>query len=486
MLMLAVLMTLVQSVAPLSGRFSSGAPRADGGDARGVTAALAAGPELRLGVGAVKITPPAGAPMAGYYYNRAAVGVHDDLWAKTMVLELGTARAALVACDITSLPGPVIEEARRLIQEGTGLAPASVMISATHCHTGPVVLTAGSRYNLTGEMKRIAERYVADLPAKIAESVRLAAASLRPVRVSAGHGRETSLAFNRRYFMKDGTVKFNPGKLNPDIVRPAGPVDPDVPVILFETPDAKPVANYVNFAMHLDTVGGTEYSADFPYTLARLLRDAAGGNLFTLFTIGCAGNVNHFDVGWADPQQGHGEAARIGTVLAAEVLNTMKHLEGVAAAPLRAKSEVVRLPLPEVRPEDVDWAKKTTPTMGNKPDWSRFLELVKAFKIIDVAARAGRPIDAEVQVVALGSDIAWVGVPGELFVEHGLAIKTASPFRFTVVVELANDSIGYVPNLRAYDQGAYEVVASRCAPGSGEMLVDAAVRLLVALHRAGS
>jgi neutral ceramidase len=486
MLILTILMALIQSVAPLSGHFSSAAPSRLGAAAAGDRAALAAGPELRLGVGAVKITPPAGAPMAGYYFNRSADGVHDDLWAKAMVLELGTARAALVACDISGLPRPVVEEARRLIKRRSGIPAGSVMISATHCHTGPVVLTAGSRYNLTGAMKRIAERYVAELPAKIAESVRLAAASPKPVRVSAGHGRETSLAFNRRYFMKDGTVKFNPGKLNPDIVRPAGPVDPDVPVVFFETPDARPVASYVNFAMHLDTVSGTEYSADYPYTLSRLLRDAVGGELFTLFTIGCAGNVNHFDVGWTDPQQGHGEAARIGTVLAAEVLKTLRRLDGVAAAPLCAKSEVVPLPLPEVRPEDVDWAKKITPTMGDKPDWSRFLELVKAFKIIDVAARAGRPIDAEVQVVALGKDIAWVGVPGELFVEHGLAIKMASPFRFTVVVELANDSIGYVPNLRAYDQGAYEVLASRCAPGSGEILVDAAVRLLVALHRAGS
>jgi neutral ceramidase len=486
MLILTILMALIQAVAPLSGHLSSGVPRADGGDARGVTAALAAAPELRLGVGAVKITPPQGAPMAGYYFNRAATGVHDDLWAKAMVLELGTARAALVACDLTSLPRPVVEEARRLVERDSGIAPGSVMISATHCHTGPVLLTAGSRYNLSGSMKRIAERYVAGLPAKIAGSVRLAAASLKPVRVSAGHGRETSLAFNRRYFMKDGTVKFNPGKLNPDILRPAGPVDPDVPVVFFETSDAKPVASCVNFAMHLDTVGGTEFSADFPYTLARLLRDAVGGELFTFFTTGCAGNVNHFDVGLADPQQGHGEAARIGTVLAAEVLKTLRHLDGVAAAPLRARSEVVRLPLPEVTAEDVAWAKKVTPTMGNQPDWAHFLELVKAFKIVDVAGRAGRPIDAEVQVVALGSDIAWVGVPGELFVEHGLAIKTASPFRFTIVVELANDSIGYVPNLKAYDQGAYEVVASRCAPGSGEMLVEAAVRLLVALHRAGS
>ncbi|OGD20260.1 MAG: hypothetical protein A2W03_04305 [Candidatus Aminicenantes bacterium RBG_16_63_16] len=424
--------------------------------------------------------------MAGYYYNRAASGVHDDLWAKALVLESGAARAALVACDISGLPRPVVEEARRLIEAGSGIPGGSVMISATHCHTGPVLLVPGNRYNTEGEMRRIGEKYLAELPGKIAESVRLAAGAVQPVRVSAGRGREGSLSFNRRYFMKDGSVRFNPGKLNPDIVRTAGPTDPDVPVLLFDTPQAKPVAAYVNFAMHLDTVGGTEFSADYPYTLSRLLKEASGGEMFTLFTIGCAGNLNHYDVSWDSPQTSHSEAARLGTVLAAEVLKTMRRLEATAGGPLRAKSQVVDLPLPELRPEDIAWAKTVTPDMGDKPNWSRFMDFVKAFKINDVAARAGRPVRAEVQVIALGDDIAWVGLPGEVFTELGLTIKTASPFRFTVVTELANDSIGYVPNLKAYDQGAYEVISSRVAPGSGEMLVDAAVRMLVALHRAGS
>jgi hypothetical protein len=437
--------------------------------------------DLRVGAGAVKITPPPGAPMAGYYYNRAADGVHDDLWAKALVLELGSRRAALVACDLSALPRSVVAEARQLIERGSGIPPEGTMISATHCHTGPVLLTAGSRYNLEGEMKRIAEKYVAELPAKIAESVRLAIASLKPVRVAAGRGCETSLSFNRRYWMKDGSVAFNPGKLNRNIVRPAGLIDPDVPLIFFETPESKPVAAYVNFAMHLDTVTGTEYSADYPYTLSRLLGDALNPEMITLFTIGCAGNVNHIDVAWSNPQKGHGEAARIGTVLAAEVLKTFKRLETVGTAPLRARAMTVQLPLAEAKPEDLEWAKKITPTFG-RPDAAPFLDLVKAFKIVEVAERNGRPVDAEVQVIALGDDVAWVAVPGELFTELGLAIKSASPFRFTVVVELGNDSIGYVPNLKAYDEGAYEVVSTRCGPGSGEKLVEAAVRLLVELH----
>jgi hypothetical protein len=86
-----------------------------------------------------------------------------------------------------------------------------------------------------------------------------------------------------------------------------------------------------------------------------------------------------------------------------------------------------------------------------------------------------------VQVIALGDQLAWVGLPGEIFTEHGLAIKTASPFRYTVVSELANGSVGYVPNRKAYPEGAYEAESARCGPGSGEMMVDAAVRMLIDL-----
>ena len=438
--------------------------------------------DLRVGAASAKITPPPGAPMAGYYYNRAADGVHDDLWAKAIVLDLGGTRAAIVACDIAALPRPIIEQARREIERDPGIPPERVMISATHSHTGPVVLSGATRYNLEGEMLRIGKQYAADLPKMIAEAVRKASATLAPARVAAGRGHEDSLTFNRRFDMKDGKVAWNPGKLNPNIVRPAGPIDPDVPVVYFDTPKGDAVAAHVNYALHLDTVGGTEYSADYPYTLSRLLREARGNNMLTLFSIGCAGNLNHIDVKWADKQKGHNEAARIGTVLAAEALKTMKRLESLPAGSIQARSVMLKLPLPEVSATDLEWARKITPSFG-KPNAAPFMDLVRAFKFVDVAERKGELLEAEVQVIALGDQLAWVGLPGEIFTELGMAIKTASPFRYTVVSELANGSIGYVPNRKAYPEGAYESESARCGPGSGEMLVDAAVRMLVDLRK---
>jgi hypothetical protein len=438
--------------------------------------------ELRAGAAQVIITPPKGAPMSGYYHNRAASGVHDDLHAKAIVLESGGVRSALVACDLLGIPRSIIDKARTQIERDTAIPASRVMISATHAHTGPVLLSAVVRYNLEGEMKRIAEEYAESVPGKIAESVRLATAALQPARLRAGIGREDSLTFNRRFHMKDGSVGWNPGKLNPNIVRPAGPIDGSVPVIYLETMDGQPIAVYVNYALHLDTVGGLEYSADYPYTLARALSAAKGQELTMLFTIGCAGNLNHIDVSDGAPQKGHGEAARIGTILAAQVLKTLKHAKAVNASQIQASSEILKLPLPDVTPGEVDKARTISATFG-KPDAAPFLDLVRAGKIMDVAQQKSAPLDAEVQVITLGDQIAWIGLPGEIFVELGLAIKNASPFPYTIIAELANGSIGYVPDRKGYQQGAYEAISSRYVAGSGEMLVDSAVRQLLELYK---
>ena len=82
-------------------------------------------------------------------------------------------------------------------------------------------------------------------------------------------------------------------------------------------------------------------------------------------------------------------------------------------------------------------------------------------------------------VFALGTDVAIVALPGEAFVELGLAIKQGSPFRTTLVIELSNcvETI-YVPTRAAYAGGSYEVTNSTTMPGSGEMIVQAALELL--------
>jgi 3-keto-disaccharide hydrolase len=440
-------------------------------------ASIASAQGLRVGAAQVSISPPPGTPMAGYYATRLSTGVHDDLHAKAIVIASGLHRVALVACDLVGIPPGVVEEAREIIQKADGIPPAQVMISATHSHTGPLIPDGGARANAYGGDLEIARRYRAELPRKIAESVRLADAKLMSAHVSFGRGREESISFNRRYFMKDGTVGWNPGKLNPNIVRPAGPIDPELPVVLFESEKGEPIATYVNFAMHQDTVGGLEVSSDYAYTLSTILGRVKGAGMITLFTIGAAGNINHLDVKTSDPQKGHGEAARIGTILAGEVLKTYARLTPLTGASLDATSSVISLEPARLEAGDLGRAQSFARQLDSGAT-VKFLDTVFTFKALDTAARAGKPLPAETQLIALGDQIAWVGLPGELFTELGAAIKRASPFPLTIVAELAHGPVTYFPNDAAFDQGNYEVVTSRAARGSGERLVAAAKGLL--------
>ena len=442
---------------------------------------VASAAELRVGAASVVITPTVGAPMAGYYSARAAEGVDDDLYAKAIVIEQDGAKVAMVVCDLISMPRPVAEDARRLIRESIALPPERVMISATHTHTGPVLPAGSSRDPSEEGAVDVARKYVQSLPQLIAKAVRDADAALQPARASVGVGREEHLAFNRRFHMKDGTVGWNPGKKNPNIVRPVGPIDPDVPVVYFESSEGKPIATYVNFTMHLDTVGGQRVSADYPHTLSAILAKVKGPEMVTVFSIGAAGDINHIDVSSAEPQGGPREGRRIGTVLAGEVIKTYARLRPVATAAPAARAEVVPLELAPIKPGDLEKARKTAVKFGK--DAPTFLERVEAYKVLDVAVREGKPLEAEVQVFSLGDDLAFVALPGEIFVELGLSVKQRSPFKHTVIAELANGSVGYVPTRRAYDEGNYEPISARCAAGSGERIADAAVKLLVELKK---
>lgn len=445
--------------------------------------------ELRVGVAALDITPPLGAPMAGYYHARGADGVVDPLGAKAMVVECEGRRAALVALDLISVPRVVTDRARAEIGDALGIPGECVMVSATHTHTGPELSGRSRRGDDQSAGTTITAEYTDALPGKIAACVRAACENLQPARLMVSTARCENLSFNRRYYLRDGSVGWNPGKKNPNIVMPAGPTDPEVGILYAEkagaTGPAQAIATYVNFAMHSDTCGGTRFSADWPGALGRVLGAYHGEGYLTLVTLGTCGNLNHVDTSWSWPQNTPIEQHRIATILGATVFQAYKELRPVTPGAPRGRSELVELSLPEVSPEQIEEARQTLAAVKDDRG-AKFLKQVRAYRVLDIAAREGKPMRVEVQAVALGGEVAWVGLPGEVFVELGLAIKRRSPFAHTFVVELANENIGYIPDRRSYAEGAYEVESARCAAGSGEQLVDAAVGLLDSLHQQSS
>jgi hypothetical protein len=438
--------------------------------------------EWTAGVAVVDITPPVGYRMSGYFYERLSTGTADPLHAKAIVLGQGDTRAALVFCDLIGVPVEVTSRARREAQDKTGIPADHILIAATHSHTGPLYFDALRKHfhdravAAHGRDPQETVDYPAELTARIVKAVVEAHGAARPVRLEAGVAEQKGLAFNRRFHMKDGSVRFNPGPLNPDIVRPAGPTDPRVGIVLVrDGAGGQPRAALVNFAMHLDTTGGALYSADYPYYLEHGLRADLGRDFVLLFGTGTCGDINHVDVA----RKERPKAEDLGRALAGTVLAGLAGLRPIAEPALAVRREVVEVPLQRPSAEQLararrDIAKVGTPELG-------FLEQVEAYKILSLDLRGGDTIRLEVQAFRLDRETAIVGLPGEVFVELGLAIKQASPFATTLVMELCQDSPEYIPTKKAFAEGSYETVNSRIAPGGGERLVEAAVRLLKAL-----
>jgi hypothetical protein len=274
---------------------------------------------------------------------------------------------------------------------------------------------------------------------------------------------------------------MNPGRLNPANVRPMGPIDPEVGVIYIESTQGAPLVTIVNFTLHVAVVGGNRISADFPHTLAQVLARVKGESMLTVFINGTSGNINHTDVHRAKQLSGEPEAARIGSILAAAVLKTYRDLQPMNVTTLQAITRPVSVPAgPTPGAAEVGHARAILRGHGKG---APFAQVIRAWRTIDLAEYSPDGVwPSEVQAITFGRELAIVGYPGDSFVELGLAIKQNSPFAFTFVSEQSgNGSISYIPNEKAFPEGGYEVESARVAPGGGELLATAAIRLLTEL-----
>jgi neutral ceramidase len=425
---------------------------------------------LLLGRAELAITPPLGVSMAGYYYDRKADDVYGDLYARALVLANGRERAAIVLCDLIGLGRDVTGPIRLEIERRAGIPAGSVLIACTHTHTGP--LTADWPEN--GMQADPATMQV--LSRRIADAAVLAVKRLQPVSAWAAHGRVEGVAFNRRYWMKDGSLRTNPPFQSPDIVRPAGPLDPDLGLLFLRGFDGSPAALLTNYALHPDQVGGTALGADYEGVMVALLKAVLGPECAVLCTNSCAGDINHFDMSRSGPQYGMACAERSGRALAGEAIHRLSDLTPLETPFLRAASRTLALPLRLPSPEEVEWARQYAGQPMTEFD-QRGLDIVTADRILELHARGEAQVPAEISAVALG-DMALVGLPGEIFSQLGIEIKKRSPFKHTFVIELCNDSIGYLPPRQVYEEGGYEAASSPFKPGDGELVADGVVKLL--------
>jgi len=227
--------------------------------------------------------------------------------------------------------------------------------------------------------------------------------------------------------------------------------------------------------MHADTVGGSLYSADYPYFLQQTLREKLGEKYVSAFAAGTCGDINQINTNVKEPFKGFKAAEKYGSTLGKTVLANVPNAQPITNASLAVRSKTIIAPLQEVTPEKLADAKSKIALLGDTS--AGFFVKVEAVKTLDLAEK-GTNWPMEVQVFRLDSDTAIVGLPCEIFVELGLAIKAASPFKKTIVMSICNDRPSYVPTKKAFKEGSYEVTNARVKPGVGEMLVETAVQLL--------
>ena len=453
----------------------------------GLSAALASD-SFQVGFATADITPPIGWRRAGNYSELVSTGVHDPLFAKAVVLSQGDTVVAFVGNDLCSVPRELTDRARKRASEKTGIPVAHIVITATHTHGGPEYygplrnfLHARALQENAGRDPREPSDYQGLLVDRWVEIIVKARAARHAANLSAVVPQQQGIAFNRRYLMKDGSTGWNPGKLNTNIFRPLGPTDPDLPFVLVrEAASDKPLGSLTVFAMHSAIYGGAPFGACYPGHLQTQLRRLLGAPGFvSLFGAGCAGDVNHVDVSTGDPPDGKTYPAIVAAKLAETIHSALPLARPITNGQLAMRSVTIQSPVTPISEAEYAAAKVLMEDLDRSH--APFLTIVDAWRKMfqhEFWQKHGGKLPQEIQAIRLDRDTAIVTLPHEVFVELGLAIKSASPFRATIVISLANDLDFYIPTRRAFEEGHYEPTTCPLEPGCGELIVKAAVNLL--------
>lgn len=436
--------------------------------------------QIRAGLAEIDITPPLGTELSGSLTLRVAKEVRDPIFARGVILESGDDRVAIVGLDALAIRWSDVNDIRQQIAKEADIPPGNIMIAASHTHCGPATTNAG--------VTRRDESYLAWMKDRVVGMLREACANLTPVQVGIGSGFEGRISFNRRYIMKDGTVRCHPPIASPQVLCAEGTIDPEVGVVCIRDLEGKTLGYTVNFACHpCHALGGEVVSSAYPGSLARHLKERQGEKIVSAFLNGASGNIhpaNPVDSNYDGMSPKNME--RMGQTLAEEVAKAAEEMEFATQLDLRVVSRTLELPLREVSPQEIEWAKQvkageapTTVVPGAQPFAPN--EVYADAILALVERRQKRAFaHAEVQVIRLGQ-AAYVGIPAEYFVQHGLRIKLESPIQPTWIVSCANGMVGYVPHREAFKRGGYETTTSlwsKLAPEAGDLLADAALELL--------
>ena len=447
-------------------------------------------PALMAGFAERDITPEIGMERPGGYGKAFHQSIHDPCKVRAAVFDDGETRVAVVSVDALLVQRRLVQAARKRIHQACGIEPSAVLIHATHSHSsGPSDSIYPGDFDHADEfVQRLAYEqspnadldYVAHLEDQVVDAVCAADESKSTSVCSVGVGREDKAAFNRRFRMRDGYTYTHPGVGNPDIIEPAGPIDPDVGVIGAWDAAGNLKGCLVNYVCHATTNPGGA-SANYVYYLEQVIRGVFGEEVIVVFLAGASGDVTQVNnlAQFASPG-GEQWARLVGGRVGAEAVKVLLTEEPGVLTPVVHKSKTWmiarRVPNPERVAKSYEIMRQDPPQVD-----AVTRTFAKEIVLLDALLERETEVEVEVQAIQIGPAVLLTD-PAEFFCQLGLDIKAGSPFPVTFPVSLANGCVGYVPTEEAFGPrgGGYETRLTSYANveiTAGTQMVEAAVEL---------
>lgn len=433
---------------------------------------------LRAGASAVDITPRTFPVIVnGYTQERTADRAHDPLYVRCLVLDDGTQRLAVAVVDTCVLPRDLIDQAKQLARQLTGIPVDRMLISATHTHSAPSVMAAlGSRQDAA---------YAGFLPGRIAEAVHRAAHHLAPAKAGWMVTEHLAGTHCRLWIMRTGRpdpfgealdrVLMCPGYQDPDAIGPAGPVDPQLTLLAFQSPEGRPIALLANYGMHF--YGAPPLSADYAGQFCRKIEELVNVRdeppFVAIFSQGTSGDQHWMD--YSQPAKPENYVV-YGERLAEIAMAAYRRIAYRDDVPLAVAQTTLRLArrVPDAR--RLAWAKQVLEPLRGQAPRSRpeiyareqlYLQQSPAAELVLQAVRVG--------------DLGITAIPCEVYGITGLKLKAQSPLEPTMNIELANGEEGYIPPPEQHTLGGYSTWEARTAGleiGAEPKIVEALLGLL--------
>ena len=444
---------------------------------------------LQAGYSKVNVTPMLGIPIGGYFKVRHAEKILDDLEVVAVALACGDTKTLLMSIDNLHLNTNLANSYRERISQKTGVPTDAIFIHSTHTHTSGML-------SLESE-DTLVQAYTEFVGKRFEDAAVFALEDLKPAKMGWAVGKAPNIAFVRRFRMKDGKVRTNPGVGNPDILHPIGDIDDRVNVIRFDREGAETIV-LANMGCHPDVIGGNQISADWPGMFRRRLEKCLD-NVKAIFFNGAQGDINHVNVNakdgdfndtfhdFDDVDRGYGHARHMANVVAGAVMQVYDKVNYRDVDTIRYAYKVTELPSNMPKPEDMPLAHKYNDLhKAGRDDLIPY----EAMELTTVVAEAGRMVRLEhgpasfplgLSAVTVGS-VALLGIPGEPFNGIGRGIKEAKGWEVVMPCCLTNGSEGYFPMQDSYDEGGYEARSSRYKAGTAELIIKEGKALLDTLH----